>query len=153
MFRCDFDVMESLEEFEDLNTPILSGTEHRAGQGQGPSRNPAASAQRHREIRGEKGRGRGCLCKLRRGLKQKYSQRAKAGRLKNPREINRIERAYVQETTTKRRERGHLDIYMARDVQKKATKSWRRRGFALLLAPGRCNASGSWAERLFVVRT
>ena len=22
MFRCDFDVMESLEEFEDLNTPI-----------------------------------------------------------------------------------------------------------------------------------
>ena len=104
--------MESLEEFEDLNTPILSGTEHRAGQGQGPSRNPAASAQRHREIRGEKGRGRGCLCKLRRGLKQKYSQRAKAGRLKNPREINRIERAYVQETTTKRQERGHLDIYI-----------------------------------------
>jgi hypothetical protein len=23
MFRCDFDVMESLEEFGDLNTPII----------------------------------------------------------------------------------------------------------------------------------
>ena len=123
MFRCDFDVMESLEEFEDLNTPILSGTEHRAGQGRG--RGPAATPQLAHSGTGKyaarKDADGDAFASCGAGSNKNIPRGQKLGALKIPGPGDQSDREGLRARNNHqtRGARGHLDISMARDVQKR----------------------------------